>query len=87
METFIKEILTSASPLAVLGLVVFLFLRFLDRKQDKDGAMLMSMHQDHMSAREASRLALKENADVTRANTQALQDLARVVTRTISQSQ
>jgi ABC-type nickel/cobalt efflux system permease component RcnA len=84
METLLEKLLTNGSPLVVLVLVVWMFLRYLQSSREKDSEMMKEMHNQHIEARETSRLALKENAEVTRANTHALQELARVVTRTIA---
>ena len=65
-DTLIKEALTQAPSLGVLVIVVWLFLRFMERSMQSLQSMMREMHTQHMEAREQSRLVISENSQVMR---------------------
>lgn len=79
METFILKILTQGSPLVVLVMVVWMFLRFLERTREADREMMRGFNAQHLDARAQTNVALIANADATRRNTEALQALEQTV--------
>lgn len=81
METLIEKAITNGSPLLVLVIVVFMFLRYLERRGDAERNMFKEMHDQHVEARKESAAALRENAESTRQNTKAIQSLEVAVTR------
>lgn len=80
----ILKILTQGSPLVVLVVVVYLFLRYLKDVQSKDREMFKGMHEDHLEARKEIEKAFLENAASTRDNTKAIQSLEQSVMKLLS---
>lgn len=81
MEVFIEKLLTQGSPLVVLVVVVWMFLRYLQVAREGDREVLKEMHTQHLEAREAMRKALVDNITSTKDNTMALLRLEQSVTR------
>lgn len=88
MDEMILKILTQGSPLVVLVVVVYLFLRYgmgyLKDVRTMDREMFHDMHNQHMDARKATEKALLENADATRSNTKAIESLEQSVMKVIN---
>lgn len=62
MESFLSEVAKQVPSLAVLCFVVWVFIRHLDKRSEA----LSKMHEEHLYAREESRLAIKENTLTTK---------------------
>ena len=65
-ETLIKEALVQAPSLCVLVVVVFLFLRFMERLNQSLQQMMKELTQQHIDERVNSRRVIEENSQVLR---------------------
>ncbi len=75
MENIFKEIVSQIPALGVLCFIVATFIRHMD-KRDK---LVVQMHEESMSERRESRAVIRENATATSVNTNALNNLAHVI--------
>lgn len=65
-ETLIKEAMVQAPALCVLVVVVFLFLRFMERLNQSLQQMMKELTQQHIDERVNSRRVIEENSQVLR---------------------
>lgn len=72
-ETVIEKILSTGSPLAILVVIVWLFLRFLENEGKANRALFQSINEQNLMARKDTERALADNAQSTRENTAQLQ--------------
>ena len=79
MDTLVKELITMGGPLGVLVLVVWMFLKFLEKTREADRDMMRGFNAQHLDARAQTNVALNANAEATRRNTEALQSLEQTV--------
>ena len=68
--------------LIVMGVIVVAFLKYLSTRDTSRDQMYLEMHKEHIGARETTQKALelaasatRENAEATRNNTRAIDDL------------
>jgi len=83
MENLFVEALKQVPALSVLGFVVWMFLRHLEASRVIERDMFINIHKENLEARQATREALHENAQVTRANTEALVKLSVIVSENL----
>ncbi len=66
MEELLKESAKQVPNLAVLGFIVWIFVKHLDKRGQLFSDTTREMHGDHMAAREEMSKALSDNADALR---------------------
>lgn len=79
MDDFLVKILPQAPPLVVMVVLVWVFLRAMEKRDLLFTNTMRSLHGEHLEAREASREAIKENAVNTKENTSALNKLTTTI--------
>jgi hypothetical protein len=56
----------------VLVFVVVSFLKHLERREERSNAVIKEIHDEHMYARQESRMAITDNTSAAHANTLAI---------------
>ncbi len=79
MEIMIEKLLTSGSPLVVLVVVVYIFLRFLTNESKKTTEVFTQMHKDHIQARVETRDAMIENTKATLEASRVTEELVQTI--------
>lgn len=73
MEELLKESAKQVPNLAVLGFIVWIFVKHLDRRGQLFSESQAEMHKDHMASREEMIKVIAENAEATREMAKAVQ--------------
>lgn len=79
MEAFLEKMLTNGSPLVVLVVVVFLFLKHMRDASREVQVLLHQFHSDHILARKETKEAVDSNTKAMSENTLAIKALAESV--------
>jgi len=79
MDSFLEKLLTNGSPLVVLVVVVWIFLKYLKDDAQQRNALFQQMHQEHIQARLEAREAIKDNTKATLEASRATEQLARTL--------